>query len=96
MRKEMRLWIPDSEWEETGPDELPWLRCLGPIIDINGVPHHCEAWAVDYDDHGVQNIVSHTWSEEPTQAIYTLNGQCLATIKIRGREYVVVIYPHGV
>ena len=79
------LVIPDDAWTDDSPDDSPGLRLLAQV-KVNGVPFHAHAFLCFTDENG----------KDEADAIYTLNDQAMQTVTIHGREYIVVIYPHGV
>lgn len=93
----LTLDVPPELWEPTGDfDEglTAESRLSGPIVYICGVPHHLEAYEVQYNEDDLQEIVNPQLADE-LAAVYQLNDQCLDTAAINGREYVIALFPHG-
>ena len=98
MRNKVNLDIPDSEWEPNAAFSDPYVGLTGPTVILNGsggrLHMHMEAWQVTYDDDG-QVIPAETWSEEygDLHAAVHADG-CFETLRLFGRDYVVVISPY--
>lgn len=101
----LSLDIAEDDWEITGDDEDPGSRLtLNPTLRIAGVPMHLEAYAVHEEPEGVASggfvstmqVADHAWGETAVNCIYEIGGhdKPLDTVTIRGREYVLVAYPH--
>lgn len=86
---------PDEYWEATGDDDDPTSRLsLTPILHVCGVPMHVEAHAVEVINDVQEG--SHPWGQDAINGIcqiYEPDGP-FTTIEIKGREYVMVCFPH--
>ena len=95
MEPALELVIDDSLWEESGVDDYDRSARLSTVICINRVFHHLEAYAV------VENGKTHI--QEPADIAFetNLDGLCSVaepnghwqTVKIRDRDYVLVVTP---
>lgn len=85
--------IPDSAWEDTGPEGEEDSRRAA-RVEVNGIPFHAEAYLVETDANRVQ-VFRGDWSAAGKEALCVLNGGAKAycLMPIRGREYAVVIRP---
>lgn len=101
----LRLDIPEDDWEASGDDEDTTARLsLRPMLRVAGVPMHLEAYAVHDEPEGVASggfvssmqVADHPWGETAVNCIYEIGGhdKPLETVTIRGRDYVLVAYPH--
>jgi hypothetical protein len=93
-------------WEETGPDEMPWARLtamgvigdsLGVALEVNGVPMHVEAYAVEYVGDHHEQVGAHQWAREMIDAIGQIDDGlgAMHTFERDGRSYAIVAYPYG-
>lgn len=85
--------IPDEMWEETG-EATPWSRLTGPQLVFMGLPLHLEARAVELDDDGIQQAVEWPEDLDALCTIYPPDGPFMTTT-LRGREYIIIAFPHG-
>lgn len=90
-----RLTIQPHEWEENGPKGDPTAR-LRVTVDINGVPHHCEAYAVEMRGTVQEQVASLDVWGDTIGAVYGAVGGdgAWASQDIKGRQYVLIVTPH--
>lgn len=89
---------PEIVWKqslkEVGTDDEegggPWTKLLGQI-EIAGVPHHIEAWAVKIDKEFNQTPVSMDTNYEEMMALTEGAG---VTVELNGHDYFMVVTPH--
>lgn len=89
--------IPLAAWEPTGSDDKPRSRLLAHVL-INGQSFHCEAYQVtsrrrNYRGLDNQVPVDSTF-DECFAGLFTIDEGAKQTQRIKGRDYVIVIYPH--
>lgn len=84
------IWI--EPLKPVGEEGKEWGKLLGQL-EINGVPHHIEGWAVQDNEetHEQEAIDPFTSYEEVTNAMTEGAG---VTVPIDGHEYFMVITPH--
>lgn len=100
--------IPDDAWIETGPEDDdnkedpechdPGARLLATIA-IKGCTMHLEAYALAKECQGdstAEQRFAPVYGEDSgaQHAFYTLTDGAAQTVTIRGREYVLVAFPH--
>lgn len=96
----MRRWanvvtvtFPEHQWELNDALDDPTACLRGPILIINGLPMHLEAWAVDYDEAGIQQPADE-YAEDYEKLHEAVHADgSFNTISIRGRDYIVVASP---
>lgn len=92
------LTVPEDAWEESGHEDDPKAR-LYAQIDISGCPMHLEAYAVEYDGRtdenwGEQRFADGCTFEDCEHGFYSFVEGAARSIKIMGREYVLIATPH--
>jgi hypothetical protein len=89
----LHLSIPESEWQPNPGFEDPLVGLTGPTLVINGLSMHVEAWQVT--DTGIDQDPAATWSEEYNllHAAVHADGS-FQTLRLHGRDYIIVISPH--
>lgn len=92
----MNIFQPLIEWtaplQDVGDDADPGAKLLGQI-EIAGVPHHIEAWAVrDNEETGEQEAID-PWTSYAEVSNAMTEGAGV-TVNINGREYFMVVTPH--
>jgi hypothetical protein len=83
-----------EEFRPCGSDEDPYSRILA-RIEIGGVSHHMEGYAVMYDADEVQMCADPEFTttfEDVDQALY--GDGAWHTVELFGREYVLIVTPH--
>jgi hypothetical protein len=85
------LQIPDSDWEDSGPDNDPTARLLA-AITLNGCPMHLEAYAVIEDATG-QRFEDEAFIDQENAVLSVLVDGAARTVEINGRDYVLVATP---
>lgn len=90
------LFTPAIVWirplEEVGEESAPWGKLLG-CVEIAGVPHHIEGWAlVENIETGEQEVVD-PWTSYETISNEMTEGAGV-TVEINGRDYFMVVTPH--
>ncbi len=86
------LHIGDEEWTPTGDGDDPTSR-LNATFDVNGLSMHLEAWAVKLDSSDIQRAVDPSFCD--LEGLYNVfEDTCFDTLRIRGRDYVLVATPY--
>lgn len=90
--------VPEDAWEDSGDAEDPNAR-LCAQIQINGCPMHLEAYAVEYGEktettYGEQHFADGCTFEDCEHGFYSFVEGAARSIKIKGREYVLIATPH--
>jgi hypothetical protein len=86
--------FPEDQWHENDALEDPTVALNGPILVINGLPMHLEAWAVHDDHDGIQQADDY-YAEDYEKLHEAVHADgAFTTATIRGREYIVVASPH--
>lgn len=95
--------IPDDHWMPTGPTEDPARRLTGPVMIINGQGLHIEAWELGISGRPIQPTddedsyeIEVTWSalDNAYAALQQVYDGRYETTVIRGRTYVIVLFPY--
>ena len=90
------IFTPAIVWtkplEEVGEDEAPWGKLLG-CIEIAGVPHHIEAWAVRINEETNEQEAVDPWTSYEAVTNEMTEGPGV-TVEINGRDYFMVVTPY--
>lgn len=81
-------------WDETGHESDPAARLLA-HIRIAGLDMHLEAWAITYDEDGMQEVTAATMRSDAFGTICDIMDTAFETTTINGREYVLIATPYG-
>lgn len=89
----VELILPQEMWKPNDALDDPGACLQGPILVINGLRMHLEAWAVETDKAGIQQGVAEYGEdfESLYEAVHA-DGH-FNTIEVGGREYIMVAYP---
>jgi hypothetical protein len=95
MATTINMTIPDSAWEAIGWDNGPAEDRLLAQVVINGTHHHLDAYRAKVLPDGCVVLANEEMEDEQMPRLQSLyeGGYDLTTI--RGRQYVVVMYPHA-
>lgn len=89
-----RLSLDQFEWEPTGSDDNPRSRLLATLY-IEGWAFHVEAYEVKEKEGSYFHVTSDTMFEDDLDHYYAAANADgpFQTIRIEGREYVIVMTP---
>lgn len=87
--------FPVERWRPIEGLDDPTSGLRGPLLIVNGLAMHVEAWAVSYDEENQTQVPDPEWEEEYTLLHGAVHADgSFETTDINGREYIVVITPH--
>lgn len=93
MAGRLRLDIPADRWEPKGDTDDPTAALTGPMLEINGLMMHVEAWAVDTGEEMQDPAPAISEEYDLLHAAVHADGS-FQTLTINDRDYIVVITPH--
>ncbi len=85
--------IPHKAWDLTGDEDDPSSR-LYASIEINGLAMHVEAHAVKNDKDGNQ-VAANPYFQREVENYQNAQDTGFTTIRMRGRNYIIVCTPFG-
>lgn len=90
------IFTPAIVWtkalHEVGEESDPGGKLLG-CVEIAGVPHHIEGWAVRANEETNEQEAVDPWTSYETITNEMTEGAGV-TVEINGRDYFMVVTPH--
>lgn len=91
--KVIQVRFPDLQWEPNDAMDDPGAQLRGPVLVVNGLPLHMEAWAVTYDEEGMQQGAEE-WVDDFEKLHEAVHADgSFSTMTLNGREYIVICTP---